>query len=290
MSSPRGTDYVSSVDDYIRQTRQQLIDSLRVISGYPDISTVCIAKWNESTKPPHQSQWDEKVLIGFNSDLGTIEVISSSGNTMGFEKAIALLAHPVGSYYETSDTSFNPNTAWGGTWVEDTQARVLISRGKKDNDSPTFTAGDTGGEETHALTRPELPIHYHPHRHPHEHDTTGSFIQRIASGETATGYIPNTASTGSIPVKVISAVRTELPEKEDYAYSMKQVSNADEGWFALGDPTYTLHGMVDADTPKPNDSRTVSEDLLMHVGSAVGQNGHNNMQPYKVIVRWHRTA
>ncbi len=26
--------------------------------------------------------------------------------------------YPVGSYYETSDTTFNPNTAWGGTWVE----------------------------------------------------------------------------------------------------------------------------------------------------------------------------
>lgn len=26
--------------------------------------------------------------------------------------------YPVGSYFETSDSSFNPNSAWGGTWVE----------------------------------------------------------------------------------------------------------------------------------------------------------------------------
>ena len=27
--------------------------------------------------------------------------------------------YPIGSYYETSDTAFNPNTAWGGTWVSE---------------------------------------------------------------------------------------------------------------------------------------------------------------------------
>ena len=53
------------------------------------------------------------------------------------------LFYPVGSYYETSDTSFDPNTAWGGTWVEDTDGRVLVAL-----DSGTFdTVGDTGGLE-----------------------------------------------------------------------------------------------------------------------------------------------
>lgn len=28
--------------------------------------------------------------------------------------------YPVGSYYETSDSTFDPNTAWGGTWQKDT--------------------------------------------------------------------------------------------------------------------------------------------------------------------------
>lgn len=35
--------------------------------------------------------------------------------------------YPVGSYYETSDTSFNPNTSWGGTWKEDSAGRVLVA-------------------------------------------------------------------------------------------------------------------------------------------------------------------
>lgn len=54
------------------------------------------------------------------------------------------LFYPVGSYYETSDTSFDPNISWGGTWVEDTAGRVLVAV-----DSGTFdTVGDTGGSET----------------------------------------------------------------------------------------------------------------------------------------------
>lgn len=36
--------------------------------------------------------------------------------------------YPIGSYYETSDTNFNPTTAgWYGEWVEDTDGRVLVS-------------------------------------------------------------------------------------------------------------------------------------------------------------------
>lgn len=31
-----------------------------------------------------------------------------------------LECYPVGSYYETSDSNFNPNTEWGGTWVKET--------------------------------------------------------------------------------------------------------------------------------------------------------------------------
>lgn len=54
--------------------------------------------------------------------------------------------YPVGSYYETNDANFNPNTAWKGTtWVEDTSGTVLVSR----TEAGTFTSvGSTGGRET----------------------------------------------------------------------------------------------------------------------------------------------
>lgn len=53
--------------------------------------------------------------------------------------------YPVGSYYETSDTSFNPNTVWGGTWLEDTKGRVTVALDSEDTDFDTL--GETGGSK-----------------------------------------------------------------------------------------------------------------------------------------------
>ena len=77
-------------------------------------------------------------------------------------RALFDFIHPVGSYYETSDTSFNPNTTWGGTWELEAEGLVHIGAGS------TYSVGDTGGEETHTLTTDEMPSHTHTqdqHRH-----------------------------------------------------------------------------------------------------------------------------
>lgn len=65
------------------------------------------------------------------------------------------ISYPVGSYYATSDASFNPNTAWGGTWVLLEEGRALISAGEN------YTAGDQYGENEHTLTEDEMPSHTH---------------------------------------------------------------------------------------------------------------------------------
>ena len=51
----------------------------------------------------------------------------NSGTSVG--GGAVLNFYPVGSYYETSDTSFDPNVAWGGTWELETQGQVHISAG-----------------------------------------------------------------------------------------------------------------------------------------------------------------
>lgn len=60
-------------------------------------------------------------------------------------KLLLDVIYPVGSYYETSNASFNPNTAWGGTWVEDSKGRVLV--GQDTNDADFDTIGETGGSK-----------------------------------------------------------------------------------------------------------------------------------------------
>ena len=73
--------------------------------------------------------------------------VSGSGTTV-------LDMYPVGSIYQTTSSTFNPQTAWGGTW-ERIKDRFLLAAGT------TYAGGSTGGEATHKLTVQELPSHQH---------------------------------------------------------------------------------------------------------------------------------
>lgn len=134
-----------------------------------------------------------------------------------------LIYYPVGSYYETSDTSFNPNTTWGGTWELEEAGRVHVSAGMG------YTIGSKGGEATHTLTVNEMPSHAH---------------------------IPN-------PWVVVT--------NANYASAGDKIPNAASGSFSA----------------KANASANSDNYMSSYVG---GGQAHNNMQPYIVVNRWHRTA
>lgn len=63
------------------------------------------------------------------------------------------LIYPVGSIY-MSVNSTNPESLFGGTW-EAIGGRFLLGA------DTTYSAGSTGGEETHTLTINEMPSHSH---------------------------------------------------------------------------------------------------------------------------------
>jgi len=138
------------------------------------------------------------------------------------------IVYPVGSYYETSDTSFDPNVTWvGTTWVEDTAGRVLVA-----SDTGTFTTvGNTGGEEKHTLTTSEMPSHNH-----------------------ALDYTANSSGTGTTGT-----------------YGT-----------VLSNSSQTI--VRNATVP------TTGELAYWGIENAGGGNSHNNLQPYIVVKRWHRTA
>lgn len=52
--------------------------------------------------------------------------------------------YPVGSYYETSNSDFNPNNEWGGTWRQDSAG--LFTLGHHNTAFPTV--GSTGGSRS----------------------------------------------------------------------------------------------------------------------------------------------
>ena len=101
---------------------------------------------------------------------------SDLNNDSGFVTASGILDmfYPVGSYYETSDSTFDPNIAWGGTWSLEAAGLVHIGAGSG------YTIGDTGGNKdaiipyhnhsytappsstgSHTLTLDEIPSHSH---------------------------------------------------------------------------------------------------------------------------------
>lgn len=68
-----------------------------------------------------------------------INGITLDGNKSFSDLGLIDFFYPVGSYYETSDTSFNPNTAWGGTWSLEAEGMVHIGAGQN------YAVGSTGG-------------------------------------------------------------------------------------------------------------------------------------------------
>lgn len=96
-------------------------------------------------------------------DIGEIgaSVEEISNNIKYIDKKISDLLnmfYPVGSVYETMDSSFDPNKKWGGTW-ERIKGRVLV--GVDENDSDFNTTEKIGGEKTHKLSVSEMPSHNH---------------------------------------------------------------------------------------------------------------------------------
>lgn len=135
--------------------------------------------------------------------------------------AIMDLFYPVGTYYETSNVDFDPNVAWGGTWVLDSQGKVTVSQDTTDSDFDTL--GETGGEKTHTLTVDEMPKHTH---------------------------------------KV-------------YYYINKNLQGGVDHLLAFG---------------SPNSQGLSSFEAANWIGEKGGDQAHNNLQPYVVVKRWHRTA
>ena len=147
------------------------------------------------------------------------KMLDSSGTI----RTLVDMFYPIGSYYETSDTSFNPNTVWGGTWVKLEDGRMLISS------SSSHTVGSTGGKENAIL------------------------IASIGATNNNT-----------------SLIAYESPAVSSYQRAHK--------------PTYTLStGGVVSTFSHWNHGTSVTD-------VAINDQGVNWMNPYLVVVRWHRTA
>lgn len=90
--------------------------------------------------------------------------------------------YPIGSYYETSNPDFDPNTEWGGTWNRhDTEGYVTVGATETPQtgvtDKISISEGVVIGEVYHTLTVDEIPSHRHQ-----------MFTYMISGSSTGGGY------------------------------------------------------------------------------------------------------
>lgn len=225
---------------------------------------------------------------GVEEALETTRNISSVVGDM-FASVIAPLVYglvyPVGSYYETSDSSFDPNEAWGGTWVLEASGKVHVSAGTG------YALGSTGGNKDaivpyhkHTLTAPSVTVPAHGHgftqpkipNHKHEPNSVKAnalfCIIRSISGRA--GLLDaSKVTTGS--ARYIFASNTSYDDLELNGYTGNPASL----------PSCTGGAVAD----KAAFNATVSGGSIAYAGTS-GNLTNANMMPYIVVNRWHRTA
>ena len=71
--------------------------------------------------------------------MDRVKALEEYVKTLLTPSAILDMFYPVGSYYETSDTDFDPEEEWGGEWSLESGGKFHLSAGG------SYTAGSTGG-------------------------------------------------------------------------------------------------------------------------------------------------
>ena len=189
--------------------------------------------------------------------------------------------YPVGSYYETSDTTFDPNTAWGGTWYLEVGGQVHVSSGTNYsvNTTNTDTVNQDGTVGVNQDGSKDAILVSHNHTFTgnalgnHDHTFTGNALGNHShKPSNSDDFIyGNSLGTRSIKPGTGTAVTNNWYGSGTHGH----VSSTNS--VSAGTPSGTVGGKS-AGTPSGSiDTR--------------GENGTDkNMQPYIVVNRWHRTA
>lgn len=173
-------------------------------------------------------------------------------------------AYPVGAIY-CSTVETNPHDLFGfGTWEYIEQGRVLLSQGDK------YSAGSTGGAETHTLTTQEMPKHNHDENTSEGGGHTHTGTAQEAGEHTHKGYayMTYTKGTGSF-IGFPDGNKYGVRPNVNYSYDIDvQASGAHNHTIAIDSAGNHTHA----------------------INQEGGGQAHSIMQPYLSVYMWKRVS
>lgn len=137
----------------------KVVGSVTTVAGLPKTADAGTAYFVGTTPPRDVYVYDIVTKTWVNQ--GVIEGPPGPKGKDGENWSLDL-AYPIGSFY-MSTVATSPASIYGGTW-EQKQGRMLIGVGTEtdaNGTQRTFTARQTGGNYTHALSVNEMPSHNH---------------------------------------------------------------------------------------------------------------------------------
>lgn len=149
-----------SYKEYPQQLAPSLQQKLKEIEAEATKNTNCISAIKIGdvtvTANGHQDTFTitAEGLIALSADSKTRTIKLSTPDLSKVYAQAKLDAHPVGSIYESTNST-SPATLFGGTWESYGSGRFLLGA------NSAHGVGTTGGEETHKLSVSEMPVHNH---------------------------------------------------------------------------------------------------------------------------------
>ncbi len=218
-------------------------------------------------------------------DGGAVNDVRVNGTSVVTDKianidprAFLDIFYPVGTSYETVDANFNPNTAWGGTWVLEQEGLVHVSAGSN------YAVGSTGGSATKAYTpdgtigNTKLTDKHIAHDHSFTQPKIPNHTHTVGSGRSFVTHTSGNATTiGENNVGGGSAYRVPTIQSGDNWYGQTATASSGGGGACTGGDVGALGGGAS--------ERTAHGHTWTGTQASI-----NVMQPHKAVNRWIRTA